>query len=213
MDVLEHALPDGSVTRDGDGAVAISANVPSAATVCAWWPQAWLAGEVGAGYGAIWLQSQHAKDEVALRAAWRQWLAAFNRLQVLPNMFLVDDAGLQHGDYAAMGMPPSRVPAAGAQDSSWESAIDSALAVVRPGLRQLQAVGTPIPSDIGFELEVDGVVVAEAELAWSAYHIAVLLGPQVEQTDVWQNAGWSAVRADTAEWEKAVSELIKEQSA
>ena len=212
MNALKHALPEGSAAREGNGAVAVSVDAATAARVCAWWPQAWLVGEVDAGHGAVWLQSQRATDEVQLKAAWRQWLAAFNRLQVLPNMFLVDDAGLQHGDYAAMGTP-SRTQVADAQDSSWEAAIQSALAAVRPGLLQLRSSGAPVPDNVGFELEVDGVVAAEAELAWSAYHIAVLLGQEAEQADVWRNAGWSVVRAETAEWATAVSELIKEQSA
>ena len=213
MSALERALPDGAVARDTNGAFAASADAKCTVRACVWWPQAWLSGEIGAGHGAVWLQSQCAKDDVELRAAWRQWLAAFNRLQVLPNMFLVEDAGLQHGDYAAMGAAASRGQATGPRDPSWEAAIESALAVVRPGLQQLQAAGAPVPSDVGFELEVDGMVVAEAELAWTAYRVAVLLGQQAEQADVWRNAGWSTVPADTAEWEKVVRELIKEQSA
>lgn len=212
LDVLARALPDAAVVREGNGAAVLSTDAQVATRVCAWWPQAWLAGSVEAGFGAVWLQPQLATDELHLKAAWRQWLAAFNRLQVLPNMFLVDDAGVQHGDYAAMASA-ARVQTAEAFDPSWEAAIQSALAVVQPGLRQLQASGAPLPEDIGFELAMDGVVVAEAELAWNALHIAVLLGEQADHCDVWRSAGWSVVLADKAEWAQTVANLIKEQSA
>jgi hypothetical protein len=64
------------------------------------------------------------------------------------------------------------------------------------------------PDEVGFELEENGDVVAEAELAWSQAKLVLLMKEHMSSSEVWQAYGWKVRLAD-GDWHH---ELIKELS-
>ena len=79
----------------------------------------------------------------------------------------------------------------------------------RPGLRLLAAAGVDTP-EVGYEYAEAGVVVAEAELAWPAASVCVLLEGQAEFIETWANAGWRALQLQlSADWAERTLALLK----
>ena len=68
------------------------------------------------------------------------------------------------------------------------------MASLHQDLRQLQAEGFPPPDEVGFELPENGDVIAEAELAWIAEQVVVLLPHQAEYQAVWSAKAWCVVK-------------------
>jgi hypothetical protein len=62
---------------------------------------------------------------------------------------------------------------------------------------------------VGFELEKDGGVIAEAEIAWSRLKIVLLMPSHAESTPVWEANDWEVLVAEGA-WDQRLIEKIKE---
>ena len=162
-------------------------------------------------YGSVMLHRSRIGDAAQLKLAWRQWLALFNVLQVLPNVFLLDDEGVAHGDYTGLYSQISASQATG-DEQAWVKAMAAAIGAVRPGLALLQTLGVDPPDRIGFEWEEDGEVVAEAELVWDGAHIVVLTENQMEQAAHWSAQAWRVMAVDGPDWPHRVATIIQGES-
>ena len=79
------------------------------------------------------------------------------------------------------------------------------------GLRRLADAGVEIP-EIGYEYADDeGVVIAEAELAWPRWKVCVLLDRQAEFSGAWAAAGWRAVPLSD-HWPEIVLQELNKRS-
>ena len=119
--------------------------------------------------GLVVLSETDALDETTLHGRWRTWLALFNTFQALPGFLMATERGLEMGDYGGLAPAVVAAPAEGPAATlggAWASAFESAVEDVSVGLRRLADAGVDIP-EIGYEYADDqGVVIAEAELAW-----------------------------------------------
>lgn len=208
---LARALPEGMNVTPVGAANALSMEPEGAVVVSVAWSPGLLAGDFVDGYGAVQLYGSRAVDAASLKAAWQQWLALFNQLQVLPNMFMTEEAGLLHGDYGSLGARNiGSTTSSDSTDGPWTEALSSSLDSMRAGLEQLRAQGFTAPDQVGYEWESSGEVVAEAELLWETARIVVLLGRQMEQQERWRSAGWRVVPGEDAGWADLVSTMVKE---
>lgn len=144
---------------------------------------------------------------------WRRWLWLFNVFQTLPGFFLATQEGLDLGDYENLKIIQSGKPETNgqgmAQAALWETVIDQAMESVASGLKALMDLGIPPPDEVGFELEKDGGVIAEAEIAWSRLKIVLLMPSHAESTLVWEANDWEVLVAEGA-WDQRLIEKIKE---
>jgi DEAD/DEAH box helicase domain-containing protein len=157
--------------------------------------------------GLLILDDEDRTDEKATHLHWRRWLALFNALQVLPGLVMTTRSAIDGGDLAELDPVSHKGASANdqgaAQASAWKDAVDSALVVVQEGMRQLATAGL-VPPSVGYEhVDERGEIVAEAELAWPAHRLAVMMSHQLEYTPFWTGAGWTAISVD-GDWVAAV---------
>ncbi len=143
---------------------------------------------------------------------WRHWLQLYNILQVLPGFMMVTLQGLNSRDYQSLPSGQHTFGAAnemlGAQEQAWVSVRNQAMSSVVDGLNALQAYGMPVPDQVGFELEDHkNAICAEAELAWTAAQIVLLLDHQEEYQSVWKEYGWNVVLFSES-WAASVQNLL-----
>jgi len=208
---IARVLPDGCAEVQPGCADAQSHDPTGACVVTASWPRSFMEAQFEGGFGAVELCASRAQDKSSLKEAWRQWLAWFNCLQWLPNVFLIEEEGMLHGDYANLGRRPIPAVASDPSNAAWGDAIASALAPVREGLQYIRESNLPPPDQVGFEYAQDGQVVAEAELAWEAAHIVVLTEDQWAQRQVWNESGWRVFASAEPKWYEPVAQLLREQ--
>ena len=147
--------------------------------------------------GFLVLDPTAAGSEPDQHRAWRRWLWMFNTLQHLPGVFLATRDGLLGADHNAITPNESAKPASGggqaAEAAGWAQVMDQAMEFLLPGLQKLQSAGAPIPDEVGYELEEDGEVVSECELAWTSRKVALLLDHHADSEAVWTGRGWVTV--------------------
>lgn len=201
-----HAVPPGA-------APALSRDATGAVTFCYAWPRAFMDKAFAAGFGGVRLSPDLAASPEALKQAWREWLALYNRVQVLPGAWLLETSGMLHGDYAALAAPAGR-PAgpAGPEVDPWLAVAELALVELHPGLGQLREAGAPLPDHVGHELaSASGEVVAEGELVWEGQRLVVLAAHQGEMRAAWESAGWVVVDASEPGWPMLVVEKTRRE--
>ena len=208
-------LPIGSGHAPANAASCASKDLASAVVAGLTWSPQWMSGDLSEGFAGVLLDPGRAADVAALKTDWREWLALYNWLQVLPNAYLLEASGLLHGDYASLGGVPKGAPSPDtanvAADDDWRTALASVLDELRAGLLQLKALGVSPPDGLGFELAAaSGKVIAEAELAWSSHRLVVLAVHQVDQASSWLAEDWKVITTDLTEWPEAVAAQIKE---
>ena len=217
LQAVAAALPDGHHEAPLDAAVGWSKEPLRAAVVRLAWPQAYMRGDFSAGFGAITLAPAQAPTPEALKASWREWLELFNELQVLPGTFLMEQVGIEHGDYG--GLAPAAVSSSvpvpadetDGEARAWDVAIGQAVGEMHEGMRALAARGVPAPDAVGVELaSTSGGVIAEAELQWEQPHLVVLAPHQAEQVEACKAAGWQVVLAVDSGWADTVALAIIE---
>ena len=155
-----------------------------------------------AGFGGVRLSPDLAGSAEELKQGWREWLALYNRVQVLPNTYLLETAGMLHGDYAAL-VPVAGAAAAGMASGAdpWRPLKELALDELHAGLDALRDADAPLPDHVGYELaSASGDVVAEGELAWEGVRLIVLAAHQGDMRAAWEAAGWTVVDADGPGW-------------
>lgn len=202
------ALPDGCQDDPLGTAPALSRDSVGATTFCYAWPKAFLQKAFDTGYGAVRLSPDLAGSADELKQAWREWLALYNRVQVLPHTYLLETSGVLHGDYGTLVKANGAFNADKAEDADpWRTTRGLALEELHAGLDQLRNAGAPVPDHVGFELaSASGDVTAEAELAWDAWQLVVLASHQAEMRGSWEAAGWTVIDASVPEWPLLVLE-------
>ena len=140
---------------------------------------------------AMHLDDAMQSDQAGYRREWNGVLRLYNLLQFLPNAWWTTALGVKRDVY------PEFVPAAPEPEipmpPGWVEAISLAAADLHSAMRELAGEGTS-PPEVGFELaDATGPVVAEAELAWEAKRVAVLLPDQ--DRIPFDEAGWRACQA------------------
>ena len=130
------------------------------------------------------------------RRVWNGTLRLFNLLQFLPGAWWTTREGMERRLYDALDAGSDAAAPAGVVDALWKEAIE----LVAPDLLSLPETlshsGAP-PPEVGFELcGEDGVVGAEAELAWPESKVAILWPHDAEQAEVLGKAGWRVVSGD-----------------
>ncbi len=130
---------------------------------------------------------------------WNDTLRFYNLAQFLPGAWWTTVRGAAHGIYPECVDFAEADSTGETPDPAWTEAVSLAVATLRPILLVLANDGLP-PPEVGFELQsADGEVVAEAELAWEAKRIAVLLGGTA--SSAFAEAGWRVFSADEANLE------------
>jgi DEAD/DEAH box helicase domain-containing protein len=178
-----------------------------------WWPAAFGEGALNVPLtpGLIVLSETDAANEMTLHTRWRKWLALFNTFQVLPGFLLVTEQGLEMDDYGGIAPAFAGVLAQGPSASlgaAWASAFQIAADGVTAGLRRVADAGVDMP-EIGYEYaDNQGVVIAEAELAWPRFKLCVLLDSQAEFEAAWATVGWRAIPLSEG-WPDVVLQELK----
>jgi DEAD/DEAH box helicase domain-containing protein len=149
--------------------------------------------------GFLVLDPAAAESELEQHLSWRRWLWLFNTLQYLPGVFLATRESLLGQDHNAITPMDGAKPASGggqaAQAAGWADVMDQVMEFLQPGLKELLDAGVPVPDEVGFELEEDGEVVAECELAWTTRKVVLLLEPHTDTAAIWTKRGWQTVTA------------------
>lgn len=210
----ERALPETAAAVPENAARCASRDLLGPTKAVLAWPNTWMQGDLSTGCGAVLLDQSMAADADALKQSWREWLALFNVLQILPRSFLLEATGIDHGDYLAMTTQPRSDRAEAplpSDDSEWHGALGSVISELREGLDGLRVHGLPAPDAVGFELATaSGCVTLEAELAWTSIRLVVLAEHQSEHADAWTSEGWHVVRAEGDDWPDGVKSRMRE---
>ena len=128
------------------------------------------------------------------RRVWNGVLRLFNLLQFLPGAWWTTRVGVERNVYPEFAPPPIDPEAPESRsdhaDGDWYDVIRLAVPEVQALLAELSSRGVP-PPEVGFELAgAEGVVLAQAELAWAAHRTAVLVPDQEVHTASFEALGW-----------------------
>lgn len=145
---------------------------------------------------------------------WRGFLRLQNRLQFLLNSYLLTDLGKKVGAFTGIedafrafssgGEYAKEEKTAEPVPDSTKAAFEMAHESVQPLLREIIADETRAWPEIGYELELDGRILAMAELAWLKINLAVVHSP--EDAVVFKSEGWHVF---TIQEESLTDEEIK----
>ena len=124
---------------------------------------------------------------------------------------MVTTSGIKQGDYDAL-IPGTGAPedAAGdLSDTGWQDAVAQMLGELTEGAAELSAAGAAPPDEIGYMLQ-DASEDSEtmAELIWNEAKLAVLVGEYMQDSHLWEAAGWNVVLAADANWWQAVASKL-----
>jgi len=151
------------------------------------------------------------REHEGFEACWNGYLRLYNLYQFLPGaMFAVSD-GFEGGVYETVERESPEASAGTDQITGTETdtgAWQEVREMVDPSLADflnlLEKEGAPLP-EAGFELTDDtGLVIAEAELGWPEWKVAVIGDWQTEWASVFEGAGWRV---------SLISEVMKAPSA
>ena len=143
------------------------------------------------------------------RRVWNGVLRLFNLLQFLPGAWWTTRKGIEERLYDALDgvSDPARAP--GEVEALWKEALELVAPDLLPVLEALSRGGAP-PPEVGFELcGEDGVVLAEAELAWPERRVAALWPDEPEQAGALVSAGWRVVSGDADDLDGLAREIAK----
>jgi DEAD/DEAH box helicase domain-containing protein len=131
---------------------------------------------------------------------------------MLPGFLLATQDGIDAEDYSSTA--GSYTVRSGLNDmgamlsAGWDAVIAQAMESLVPGLRTMMAQGLDPPNEVGFELDNDGEVVAEAELAWLDRKVVLLMPEHCDRSNVWQSQGWHAVVAE-GDWPEKLASAVQ----
>jgi DEAD/DEAH box helicase domain-containing protein len=173
------------------------------------WPASFARGETSPLTPGLLLLDDVGAPEPARHRAWREWVTLYNSLQVLPGLLLATRSGIGSGDYEALAPVSLSAPSADAEGSAlaqaWAAAIEQAVTGIQAGMRKLASAGCAVPDEVGYEhADPAGNVDAEAELAWTAARLVVVVDGQADYLHVWTGLGWTVIEAKD-DWAQAVS--------
>jgi len=161
--------------------------------------------------GALVLDDRQSEtDPKSLRIPWRHWLRLSNLLQATTGVALLTERIL--GKHQLHDLPSGSKPAGSTVSEHWNRILDESEFVDRlqSGMVFLANAGTPVPSEVGAEIE-DQSGYRMAEVLWEPAKLVVLTGGQRDTADVWRAIGYRVVEA-LDEWWLEVQALLGEQT-
>ena len=168
-------------------------------------------GALHASPGFLILDRSAVTEEKEYHLAWRRWLRLFNLFQTLPGVYLATHDGLEAGDYQSIRstIRPTVVSPSQGQpiNTAWDEVFALALADLHEDIRKLRDLGVHAPEEVGYELAVGGQVLAEAELAWPAKKVALLITLE-DAGAAFQKQGWTVVEAADG-WPATIAKHLK----
>ncbi len=156
---------------------------------------------------AVHLHDDHSEsaDEKEYRVAWNAALRAFNLIQFLPGAWWTTRTAVRSGLYPDFSVTtPPAVPGSAATNAAWSEVRELACEEVMDLVAELARSDLAVPN-VGYPLQGGrGEVVAEAELAWEAQRVAVLVPSEEEAAKRFEEAGWIVCEAGIRASELAV---------
>jgi DEAD/DEAH box helicase domain-containing protein len=134
---------------------------------------------------------------------WRGLLRLMNRVQFLPNFFMITARGWRQGFFAGIpdayayylaGGVPSQPEGRAAAGKVADQGFDMNL--VRPAIRSAleRVIGAGLPKPmLGFELMESGMIVGTAEAAWPDRLVAVMSDDAPDESESFRRAGWTVL--------------------
>ncbi|NLN92917.1 MAG: hypothetical protein GX130_06395 [Candidatus Hydrogenedens sp.] len=110
-----------------------------------------------------------------------------NLMQFLDHFSAVTIMGMEAGIYHSIVPPAESLLEA---EDLWAQTRELLTSAALDTAELLSGKSVPPPSSVGFELEIDGFVAAEAEMAWEDRRIVFLLPQQIENRQVFEEQGW-----------------------
>ena len=175
-------------------------------------------GDPGAMAAIVHLHDDEtSRESPRYRRTWNGVLRLFNLLQFLPGAWWTTRRGVRGGLYPefapategpAIPCPEAEVESGPPPGEDWKEAIGLAAPETHALLAKLSERGTPVP-EVGFELTGDrGAVIAEAELAWPAHGVAVLLPDQETPAAAFAAAGWQVFTENTPNPDETITRAL-----
>ena len=147
------------------------------------------------------------RQDADYRPVWNGVLRIFNLLQFLPCAWWTTRRGVERNVYPEYARAEWVSASAGPRDE-WEEAVDLAAPELRSAMDRWSELGVPAP-EAGFELTgPTGRVIAEAELAWPEFKVAVLLPEQRSCAGQFEGAGWTVLDGSAEEVADAVAAAL-----
>ena len=155
-----------------------------------------------AGIAAVLNDAAPMPEQQSFERHWVSFLRTFNIFQFLKRSLAVTTSGVKDHQYASIpefskpqqGMHPEDIPDDVPDTEDDHQAWADALDLISPGfekvVRALCAAKVKAP-EVGFELLKDGMVLAEAELAWEDEKMVILSEEDVVTLNVFQESGWT----------------------
>lgn len=173
--------------------------------VVGWWPmliaRGWPEQAAWTAPCAVLFDATASDGEEALHHAWRMWLHAFNALQFMPGTWLVEREGLLAHDYDVLSASskseqPAQSSAQAAFNGIWQSVVEQVMGPMASGMKALAHAGVS-PPEVGLELaDAKGRALADCELAWGDFKLAVLRADQEDLQEHWVAEGWKCLALD-----------------
>ena len=160
--------------------------------------------------------NEASRESSGYRRVWNGVLRLFTLLQFLPGAWWTTRVGVERDVYPefppAPEAPAAAEPAEGLSAEDWKNAVELAALEVHVLLGELAARGAPVP-EVGFELfDTRGAVLAEAELGWPAYEIAVLLPDQKAHATAFERARWRVFTSGAEDLAESVTTTLAGES-
>ena len=141
------------------------------------------------------------------RPVWNGVIRLFNLLQFLPNAWWTTRLGVKRHVYPEYvrvdSAPPGDLPR-----EEWKEALALVAPELRPAMKHWSGLDLPAP-EVGFELTgPEGRVLAEAELAWPDWKVAVLLAEQRVWAASFEEAGWTVLDSAAENLTESVAAIL-----
>ncbi len=156
------------------------------------------------------------RESDGYRRVWNGVLRLFTLLQFLPGAWWMTRVGVERDVYPEFPPAPEAPAAAGPAEElsaeDWKNAVELAAPEVHALLGELSTRGAPVP-EVGFELlDTRGAVLAEAELGWPAYEVAVLLPDQKVHATAFERARWRVFTSGAEDLAESVATTLAGKS-
>jgi DEAD/DEAH box helicase domain-containing protein len=150
---------------------------------------------VGVRVGCCLYDDESSRQKSEFQAIWNGFLRLYNLFQFLPLAFFVTTEGINKNAYDGIKLFDETIPAGGEplgepEKESWDEVREMTDEKLYGLLDALRNSGWLVP-ETGYELvDLDGKIIASAELAWEELKIAFLLDEELEYGSQFVEAGW-----------------------
>lgn len=152
----------------------------------------------------ILLETERGIENDDFKGAWQGFLRLYNLMQFLPKTGFFTTTGIAKGVYESIPWILAEggvdrdvsIHQAGELGKEWLEVMTYVDSTLHSILQEISGTGFPVP-EVGYELtDASGEIVAEAELAWPNWRVAVLISGDEAGMGGWHNSGWELVHVD-----------------